>query len=107
MDDGSPRSLRDRAVLVLGFACGFRRSNLHLLHVDEIEFVEAGLVVHERSSKTDQEGKGRDIPLFRGVHPETCPVRALRDWLGATPGAESGELGTATISSAMNQHRTL
>jgi site-specific recombinase XerD len=81
MDDGSSRALRDRAVLVLGFACGFRRSNLHLLHSTELEFVSAGLVVHERSSKTDQEGKGRDIPLFVGLHPETCPVRALQDWL--------------------------
>jgi integrase len=81
--DGSPRALRDRAVLVLGFACGFRRSGLHALQLEHIRFVDVGLVVHEPYGKNDQEGKGRDIAVFRGGHPETCPVRALRDWLAA------------------------
>ena len=94
LEDGRPRSLRDRALLVLGFACGFRRSSLHRLQTGELEFLEQGLVVHERSSKTDQEGKGRDIPIFAGIHPETCPIRAVRDWL-AVRGDWEGPLFTA------------
>jgi site-specific recombinase XerD len=78
---GDALSLRNRAVLVIGFACGFRKSNINRLLVTEVRFCEKGLIVHESSSKVDQEGRGRDIPVFRGIHPETCPVQATQDWL--------------------------
>lgn len=73
---------RDRALLVLGFAGGFRRSELIALDVSDVEEREDGLVIHLRRSKTDQEGQGSQVALPFGSHPETCPVRAYRGWLG-------------------------
>jgi integrase len=55
--------LRDRALLLLGFAGAFRRSELVALDVADIEETETGLLVTIRSSKTDQEGQGVISPL--------------------------------------------
>ena len=73
--------LRDRALLLLGFAGAFRRSELVALDVADIEETEAGLRVTIRHSKTDQEGQGVTIAIARGD--VACPVKALRGWLGA------------------------
>jgi integrase len=73
---------RDRALLLLGFASALRRSELVALDVGDVRFVDGGLDVHLRRSKTDQEGRGRSIDVHPGAHLETCPVRALRAWLG-------------------------
>lgn len=81
--------LRDRAIIVLGFAGAFRRSELAALDMADIEFVPKGLLVHLRQSKTDQVGRGRDVGIFRGENPDTCPVRTVRAWLqcrGMEPG---------------------
>jgi site-specific recombinase XerD len=74
---------RDRALLLLGFAGGFRRSELAALTVEDIVREKDGLVVKLRRSKTDQEGQGRKVAIPFGSHPETCPVAAQRDWLQA------------------------
>lgn len=75
--------LRDRALLLVGFAGAFRRSELVGLDLMDVRFEPGGLRILVRSSKTDQEGAGlqKEIPYM--AHPETCPVRALRDWLEA------------------------
>ncbi len=81
---------RDRALLLVGFAGGFRRSELVALDVADIAETADGLVVTIRRSKTDQEGAGRKIGSPYGSHPASCPVRALRAWLaaaGVTEGA--------------------
>ena len=77
------RGLRDRAVLVVGFAGAFRRSELVALNVQDVEEDPegSGLVVTLRRSKTDQEGKGRQVGLPYGSDPLTCPVRTLRAWM--------------------------
>jgi len=54
--------LRDRALLLLGFAGAFRRSELVSLDVEDLKLEIQGMVVHLGRSKTDQEGEGRDIP---------------------------------------------
>jgi site-specific recombinase XerD len=71
--------LRDRALLLLGFAGAFRRSELVALDVADIEETETGLLVTIRRGKTDQEGAGRTIAIPRGDI--ACPVKALRVWL--------------------------
>jgi site-specific recombinase XerD len=76
--------LRDRALLLLGFAGAFRRSELVGLDVGDLEAGRAGLVVTLRRSKTDQEGEGRKLGVPYGAHPDTCPVRAVQEWLDAT-----------------------
>ncbi|NOU24134.1 MAG: site-specific integrase [Methylotenera sp.] len=74
------KGCRDKALLLIGFSGAFRRSELVSLQHSDIEFVEHGLVVHLRKSKTDQLGEGRKIgiPYARGA---VCPVLALKEWL--------------------------
>jgi integrase len=81
--------LRDRALLLLGFAGAFRRSELVALDVADIQETETGLLVTIRHSKTDQEGQGVTIAIARGDI--ACPVKALRAWLDAA-GIEDGPL---------------
>ncbi|MBU0516888.1 MAG: site-specific integrase [Proteobacteria bacterium] len=83
--------VRDRALLVLGFAGAFRRSELVGLDVGDIEITNDGLVVTVRRSKTDQEAEGTVKGIPYGSHPETCPVRAVQAWLEAS-GIEDGAL---------------
>src|ERR1039457_416182 len=73
--------VRDRALLLIGFAGGFRRSELTALDRDAVEITRDGLVVTIRRSKTDQEGEGRKIGVPYGSNPATCPVRSFQDWL--------------------------
>ena len=84
------KDLRDRALLLVGFAGGFRRSELVGLDHSDIERVRQGVIVHLRRSKTDQEGAGRKIgvPYGRTRH---CPVLALESWLEIS-GIETGSL---------------
>ena len=71
---------RDRAILLLGFAGAFRRSELVALDADDVRRTRDGLVVQVRRSKTDQEGAGREVGIPYGSTPATCPVRAVADW---------------------------
>jgi integrase len=76
------KGLRDRALLLVGFAGAFRRSELVALDVADLEETEDGLRVAIRRSKTDQEGKGEVIAIVRGSM--NCPVKAVKNWLEAT-----------------------
>jgi integrase len=80
--------LRDRALLLVGFAGGFRRSELVALELGDLSFASDGLSVTLRRSKTDQEGAGRVVGIPYGGTPATCPVRTLRAWLEAAQLAE-------------------
>ena len=86
-----PAAVRDRSLLLLGLASGLRRSELSALSVEDLSFVEEGVVVLIRRSKTDQEGKGIRVGVPYGSHPETCPVRNLKAWLSVL-GREEGPL---------------
>lgn len=79
--DGGLLGARDRALLLLGFAGGFRRSELVGLDRADVEMTIEGVVVTLRKSKTDQEGAGRKIGIPYGSKPATCPARALTRWL--------------------------
>jgi integrase len=83
--------IRDRALLLAGFAGAFRRSELVGLNREDIDFTADGLVVTLRKSKTDQDGQGRKVGLPYGSNPDTCPVRSLRAWLDAS-GIAAGPL---------------
>jgi site-specific recombinase XerD len=73
------RGARDRAVLLLGFAGAFRRSELAALEAGDIEFLAEGMRVTIRRSKTDQEGEGQTVAIVRGAC--ACPVEAVHQWL--------------------------
>lgn len=81
---GDLAGLRDRALLLLGFAGALRRSELVAVEREHLRFTEAGLRLMLPSSKTDQEGRGVELGITRGKRPETCPVRALEAWLEAS-----------------------
>jgi site-specific recombinase XerD len=73
--------MRDRAMLLLGFAGAFRRSELVALRVEDLQEASGGLRVTIRRSKTDQDGAGQEIAIARGdVH---CPVLAVKAWMQA------------------------
>jgi site-specific recombinase XerD len=85
-------SLRDRAILLIGWAGALRRSELVGLTTDDAQFVAGdGLNIFIRKSKSDQEGRGLVKGIPYGDHVETCPVTALRTWLQAAD-IESGPL---------------
>lgn len=76
--------VRDRALLVIGMAGAFRRSELVAIDVEHITEDEQGYRVQLLRSKRDQEGKGALVGLPYGSNPDTCPVRTLRAWLTAS-----------------------
>ena len=90
--------IRDRALLLLGFAGAFRRSELVSLDIADVEEVAEGLVVIIRRSKTDQEAQGRKVGIPYGSHLETCPVRAVKAWL------EAAQLRGGSLFRAVSRH---
>ena len=72
---------RDRALLLVGFAGGFRRSELAALEVRDLAFTAEGVAVTLRRSKGDQEGQGREVALPVTGKKSFCPVLALKEWL--------------------------
>jgi integrase len=91
------KAARDRALLLVGFAGAFRRSELVALRIEDISEFDHGIELLLRRSKTDQAGKGRTvfIPEARG---DRCPVKSLAQWL-MVYGASRGPLFPA-----MNRH---
>src|SRR5258705_5099533 len=75
-------AIRDKAIVLLAFAAALRRSELVDLKVNDVEWREKGILLQIRRSKTDQEGKGRAIPVPLGS--KLQPVAALSAWLKAS-----------------------
>jgi integrase len=94
------RAARDAALLLVGFAGAFRRSELVSLRCQDVTEFPGGLEVCIRKSKTDQEGRGRTvfIPQAKGTR---CPVNALKTWLDMS-GIQSGP-----IFRAVTRHDTV
>jgi site-specific recombinase XerD len=80
-DPETNRGIRDRAILVLGFASTLQRSELAALQLSDVCFRQEGLAVLVRRSKTDQEGKGRPVGVWAGQRVSTDPVRTLNAWI--------------------------
>jgi integrase len=76
--------LRDRALILVGFAGAFRRSELAAIEFTHLSFTEDGLIIDLQRSKTDQEAAGRKVGIPFGKEEATCPVRALRRWLASS-----------------------
>ena len=72
--------LRNRALLLIGYAGALRRSELIALNWEDAIFTEGGLKLTIRQSKTDQVGKGSEVGIPFGAKEATCPVRALQAW---------------------------
>ncbi len=77
----TPTGLRDRALLLTGFAGGFRRSELVALNIESVQFTREGAILSYQGSKTNQYKKKEQKALFFSPDPDTCPVRALQDYM--------------------------
>lgn len=84
IDISTNAGLRDRALLLVGFALGLRRSELVALEVKDISPSPDGVTIRIARSKTDQQGRGTSLLLPYAESPNPCPVRALRAWLDAS-----------------------
>ncbi|HZQ53292.1 MAG TPA: tyrosine-type recombinase/integrase [Bryobacteraceae bacterium] len=73
--------IRNRAMLTLTFAGGFRRSEVVALQLADLQFVPQGMTIYVASSKTDQTAQGAIVGIEPGKRLLTCPVRALEKWL--------------------------
>ena len=75
------KKIRNKSLILIGFSGGFRRSELVNLEYDDLEFVDEGVKIFIKRSKTDQSGEGsiKAIPYFSNL--EFCPVTSLKNWL--------------------------
>ena len=85
------KKLRDRSIILIGFSGGFRRNEIVSLDYDDLDFVEEGLKIQIRRSKTDQFGEGsvKALPYFNSS--KYCPVISLKNWIEISK-IESGPL---------------
>ena len=88
--------IRDRALLLLGFAGAFRRSELVALNIEALEYKSGALVLHLDKSKTNQQGETEDKAVFYAPTPLFCPIRAYEEWL-AVLGRTSGPLFVSMV----------
>lgn len=98
---GTRMAIRNRAVLILGFASALRRINLATLMLADLAFTDAGILLTIRHEKQDQEGKGRIVAIPPGKCPDTCPVACLKEWL-AMRGNQAGPIFCRLL-----RHRTI
>ena len=75
------KKIRDKAIILIGFSGGFRRSELVNIEYEDVEFVSEGVKIFIKRSKTDQSGEGmiKAIPYFDNI--TFCPVNALKHWI--------------------------
>ena len=75
------KKLKNRALILVGFAGGFRRSELVEIKIEDIDFVPEGVKIFIKRSKTDQSGEGmtKGIPYFSNS--KYCPVNSLKNWI--------------------------
>ena len=80
-DKNEKRKVKNKALILVGFAGGFRRSELVGILFEDIDFVPEGVKIFIKRSKTDQSGEGmtKGIPYFSNS--DYCPVISLRNWL--------------------------
>ena len=90
-DKNKSNRVKNKALLLIGFAGGFRRSELVAIDIDDVEFVPEGVKIFVKKSKTDQSGEGmtKGIPYFSSS--SYCPVVSLKNWI------EEGKIITGKI----------
>ena len=90
-DKNEKRKAKNKALILIGFAGGFRRSELVDILYEDIDFVSEGVKIFIKRSKTDQSGEGmtKGIPYFYNT--DYCPVASLNNWLEIS-GIKSGKI---------------
>jgi integrase len=101
LDDENLKDLRDKILLLMGFAGAFRRSELVALDVENIQETREGLTITITKSKTDQEGAGQKIGIPYARNSKCCPVKTYKKWLDA-----SG-IGNGAVFRSVSRHGKL
>ena len=80
-DKNEKNRFKNRALILVGFAGGFRRSELVAIVNEDVDFVPEGVKIFVKRSKTDQSGEGmtKGIPYF--LNANYCPVISLKNWI--------------------------
>ena len=80
-DNNQINRIKNKALLLIGFSGGFRRSELVEIDKEDVEFVAEGVKIFVKRSKTDQSGEGmtKGIPYFSNSN--YCPVVSLKNWI--------------------------
>ena len=75
------KKARDKALMLIGFSGGFRRSELVNIDLEDLEFTKEGVKIFLKRSKTDQSGEGmiKAIPYFKDIN--FCPIHSLKRWI--------------------------
>ncbi len=75
------KRFRDRSIILIGFAGGFRRKEIVSLDYEDLDFVTEGVKIFLKKSKTDQFGEGsiKGLPYFKNS--QYCPVLSLKNWI--------------------------
>ena len=104
-DSEDIKKLRDRSIILIGFSGGFRRNEIVSLDYDDLDFVEEGLKIQIRRSKTDQFGEGlvKALPYFDS--PMYCPVVSLKNWIVISKINSGALFKRFTKGSKLSEHR--
>lgn len=101
------KGVRDAAIILVSYAGALRRSEVAGLDLADLTFSPEGVVLMLSRSKTDQEGSGVKVAIKTGNRADTCPVKALRNWISAAelsdgalfrPITRGGRLGATRLS---------
>ena len=99
------KKFRDRSIILIGFSGGFRRNEIVSLDYDDLEFVQEGLKINLKKTKTDQFGEGtvKALPYFSNN--QYCPVKSIKKWLEISK-IDSGSLFRRfSKGSKLTEHR--
>ena len=90
-DKNEKNRIKNRALILIGFSGGFRRSELVAIDYEDLDFVTEGVKIFVKRSKTDQSGEGmtKGIPYFANL--KICPVISLKNWIEKS-GIRSGKI---------------
>ena len=99
------KKLRDRTIILIGFSGGFRRNEIVSLDYDDLDFVQEGLKINIRRSKTDQYGEGfiKALPYFD--NPKYCPVVSLKNWINTSKISSGSIFRRFSKGSKLSEHR--
>jgi site-specific recombinase XerD len=99
------KKLRDRSIILIGFSGGFRRNEIVSLDYSDLDFVEEGLKIEIRKSKTDQFGEGlvKALPYFDNS--KYCPVVSLKNWINISKIKSGALFRRFSKGSKLSNHR--
>jgi len=99
------KKYRDRSIILIGFSGGFRRNELVSLDYEDLDFVQEGLKINLKRSKTDQfaEGTIKALPYFD--NPNYCPVSSIQKWLNISKISSGALFRRFTKGSKLSENR--